>query len=272
MKKTVLPLIVMCVIVLVAFTTGFTGCSKCDHQFGGGSCTTARVCVKCGYSDGKMGHIEVVDEFVAATCLKEGLSRGVHCSRCGYIIEEQRVLSKTGCSSVHGKCAVCNKITDPYDALAYYVKMNDADGVIDSNNQYRIITALDSFLFCIYTDKEAETLEFTLFEYSNAGYSTMTNINVSKSKRYHEVGYIYNYSDGSTTCFTGVINGRTFSEDGDIDEIVVTGELSESEYEWLFERSARDNLHLLLLGVSAMLESEIDIDVDIEDFGFVNYA
>ena len=42
-----------------------------------------------------VGHIEVVDEAVAATCIKEGLTEGKHCSKCNEVLIAQQKIDKT---------------------------------------------------------------------------------------------------------------------------------------------------------------------------------
>ena len=125
-------------------------CSRCDHfeeeviVASGHSyqavvtdptCTedgyTTHTCSACGdtYTDsivGKLGHTEVIDEAVAATCTETGLTEGKHCSVCNEVLVAQTVTNALGHTEVideavaatctetgltEGKhCSVCNEV------------------------------------------------------------------------------------------------------------------------------------------------------------------
>ncbi len=113
------------------------------HSWDDGEITTAPDCLNTGIIIYKctrtgctethtetinaLGHLEEIDEAVAATCTKTGLTAGKHCSVCNATIEPQAVTPKTAhtevideavaatCSETGltaGKhCSVCNAIT-----------------------------------------------------------------------------------------------------------------------------------------------------------------
>jgi hypothetical protein len=65
-----------------------------------------------------LGHTEVIDEAVEATCSSTGLTEGSHCDICGEVIIEQEVIDKLGHSDNDGDdiCDLCNKtitVIDP---------------------------------------------------------------------------------------------------------------------------------------------------------------
>ncbi|MBQ1996183.1 MAG: leucine-rich repeat domain-containing protein, partial [Clostridia bacterium] len=65
-----------------------------------------------------LGHTEVIDEAVEATCSSTGLTKGSHCDICGEVIIEQEVIAKLGHSDNDGDdiCDLCNKtitVIDP---------------------------------------------------------------------------------------------------------------------------------------------------------------
>ena len=57
-------------------------------------------CVNCDYSSyteiPALGHIEVIDESVDATCTTTGLTEGVHCSRCNEVLITQNIIPAFG--------------------------------------------------------------------------------------------------------------------------------------------------------------------------------
>lgn len=62
----------------------------------------------------KKGHSIVTDSAVAATCTETGLTEGKHCSVCGEVIVEQKVVEKTA-----HKTIVINKISATYTEKGY---------------------------------------------------------------------------------------------------------------------------------------------------------
>ena len=51
-----------------------------------------------------LGHNEVADPEIAATCTEDGLTAGSHCAACGEVLEAQEVIPATGHHYVDGKC------------------------------------------------------------------------------------------------------------------------------------------------------------------------
>ena len=62
--------------------------------------TQARTCEVCGKVETQtikaLGHTEVIDKAVAATCTKTGLTEGKHCSVCNAVIKAQETVPATG--------------------------------------------------------------------------------------------------------------------------------------------------------------------------------
>ena len=77
----------------------------------------AYTCANCGNTKAEeipaTGHTEVKDEAVEATCEKDGLTEGSHCSVCGKVLEEQKAVLATGHSWNAGeitKKATCEEV------------------------------------------------------------------------------------------------------------------------------------------------------------------
>lgn len=59
-----------------------------EHNFAAATCTTPKTC-KCGATEGEaLGHTLVTDKGTPATCMKDGLSDGEHCTVCDYVVEQ----------------------------------------------------------------------------------------------------------------------------------------------------------------------------------------
>ena len=59
-----------------------------------------------------LGHKEVKDAAVAATCEKDGLTEGSHCSVCGKVFEEQKIIEATGHTEVKDAAVAPTCTTD----------------------------------------------------------------------------------------------------------------------------------------------------------------
>ena len=130
--------LILIVMSLVLVVLAFTGCEQldmlkdllnpaCQHSGGTATCLDPAVCELCGKSYGEaLGHTEVVDKAVAATCTTAGKTEGKHCSVCNEVTVKQTVVNPLGHTEVvdaavdptcttagktEGKhCSVCNEV------------------------------------------------------------------------------------------------------------------------------------------------------------------
>lgn len=76
--------------------------------------TETLTCTRCDKTQTRtidaLGHHEVIDPAVDATCTKPGLSEGSHCDRCGEVLKEQETVIKPHRDADEdGKCDECGK-------------------------------------------------------------------------------------------------------------------------------------------------------------------
>ena len=103
---------ILCCLTLATIST-LSAC-KCEHEWSEWTTLTAatcetegvmtRSCSKCGEKEQKpvsaLGHIEVTDKAVAATCTATGKTEGKHCSRCNKVFVEQEEVKALGHAEV----------------------------------------------------------------------------------------------------------------------------------------------------------------------------
>ena len=79
---------------------------------------------------GEVSHIHevVIDEAVAATCTRDGVTEGSHCSKCGEVLEEQTVIPAMGHQYAGGTCKRCGDILYIEIDGVRYTKEEDLSG------------------------------------------------------------------------------------------------------------------------------------------------
>ena len=123
MKKSV-KIVLITMLCVLAFTSLFAlSACECKHEWSEwttkkeATCETegekTRSCGKCGESEKQalpaLGHAEVIDEAVEATCTKTGLTEGKHCSRCNAVFVKQEIVKALGHKNKNGICLTCNE-------------------------------------------------------------------------------------------------------------------------------------------------------------------
>ncbi len=131
---------------------GGTSGSSCEHSYD--SVVTAPTCTAAGFTTytcslcgnkktgnkvAALGHTEVIDAAVEATCVETGLTQGAHCSVCGEITTAQEItpvinhnfaepeITKTPtCTEAGEKAGICTScggdVTEVIDALGHDLK------------------------------------------------------------------------------------------------------------------------------------------------------
>ncbi len=96
MKKVTRTLLTIAIVSLLVLAFGACD-ATCEHEWVDADCTTPKTCSKCDETEGEaLGHTEVTDAAVDATCTATGLTEGTHCSECGTVLAEQTVIGALG--------------------------------------------------------------------------------------------------------------------------------------------------------------------------------
>ena len=97
--------------------------ATCQHSFGEWVVTKEATCAKTGKSERTCSlcstteeqtiakttkHTEVIDKAIAATCGKDGLTKGSHCSTCKKALVRQKVIPKTHNHNFKGTSSTCS--------------------------------------------------------------------------------------------------------------------------------------------------------------------
>ena len=123
MKKSAKIALITALCVLAVTSLFALSACACKHEWSEwtiaqeATCETegekTRSCNKCGESEKQalpaLGHAEVIDEAVEATCTKTGLTEGKHCSRCNAVFVKQEIVKALGHKNKNGICLTCNE-------------------------------------------------------------------------------------------------------------------------------------------------------------------
>ena len=96
---------------LTGGTFEVVGTHECKNYFPA-TCTEAAKCILCGKENGEsLGHTEVEDAAVPATCKNTGLTAGKHCSVCDTVTVEQKEVAKVDHvdSDKNNVCDICGQ-------------------------------------------------------------------------------------------------------------------------------------------------------------------
>lgn len=129
-----------------------------------------------------LGHTEVIDIAVDATCTETGLTEGKHCSTCGVVLVTQEVIEVEH-NYVNSICTICGDNTREF-----------AGGTGTENHPYQISTV-----------NHLHNIRF----YPSAHYELINDINFTSYDFYNGGEYWEPIDD-----FTGSFNGNNYSIDG----------------------------------------------------------
>jgi len=135
-----------------------------------------------------LGHDEVTDEAVGATCTEPGLTEGKHCDRCGEVLVPQETVSALGHNFENGACSICatgdpnflsNQIlidrgNDDY-AYRYFGTLADGENL---QKFYRAIDSIATPFYLDYDSNISSDLLIAKVNYHNYGLTTSEAISV----------------------------------------------------------------------------------------------
>ncbi len=104
--------------------TEVTEIAALGHIGGTATCTEKATCTRCNTQYGEaLGHTEVIDQAVAATCTATGLTEGKHCSVCNAVLVRQTEIAALGHTGGTATCtekATCTRCNTQYgEALGH---------------------------------------------------------------------------------------------------------------------------------------------------------
>ena len=147
-------------------------------------------CTRCGGSYTEpiemIAHTEVIDESVAPTCTKTGLTEGKHCSVCGTVLVKQEVVPTIEHNYVGGICTMCGAEREPTKGLVFTLS--------DDGAQYSVWDYTGTATK-VYIPAAYEGLPVTsIGEYAFKGCSSLTSISIPASVTNIESWAFYNCS------------------------------------------------------------------------------
>ena len=90
---------------------------ECPHEWVDADCDTPKTCSVCKKTEGSaLGHTEVIDAAVEATCTSTGLTEGKHCSVCDEVLVAQTEVPVLDHNFSEGTCGVCGAEDPDYVA------------------------------------------------------------------------------------------------------------------------------------------------------------
>ena len=168
---------ILSVEVFTSSNSGQGGGTTHTCVFGDATCTSPATCT-CGETQGTaLGHTEVVDQAVDATCTEIGLTQGKHCSVCGETLVAQQTVATLGHTEPNslGQCDRCS--TQLVDMQAQIDQFKSAVSAVQNatttEQQFSAIkVALQQYNALNDTQKAQVTTEFETLKTEVANYNT----------------------------------------------------------------------------------------------------
>ena len=102
---------------------------ECPHEWVNADCDTPKTCSVCNKTEGSaLGHTEVIDAAVDATCTSTGLTEGKHCSVCDEVLVAQTEVPVLDHNFSEGICVVCGE-EDPNYVAPVEIILSVPEGV-----------------------------------------------------------------------------------------------------------------------------------------------
>ena len=155
---------------------------------------------------GEESHIHevVIDEAVAATCTRDGVTEGSHCSKCCEVLEEQTVIPAMGHQYAGGTCERCGDILYIERDGVRYTKEEDLSGNVTIHvcakpgekisgkvnipakvamgDMAYTVTVIDAYAFADQTELTYVTLPKTITNIGNKAFAGCTTLEGMKFK------------------------------------------------------------------------------------------
>ncbi len=168
---------ILSVEVFTSSNSGQGGGTTHTCVFGDATCTSPATCT-CGETQGTaLGHTEVVDQAVDATCTEIGLTQGKHCSVCGETLVAQQTVATLGHTEPNslGQCDRCSaQLVDMHAQIDQFKSAVSAvQNATTAEQQFSAIkVALQQYNALNDTQKAQVTTEFETLKTEVANYNT----------------------------------------------------------------------------------------------------
>ena len=88
-------------------------------------------------------HSDVIDQYIAPTCIETGLTEGKHCGTCNEVLVKQTVVNYIPHNYVDGACVVCKQTDAALVAHFEFIELDDGTYSVKAKNHFAIPDKID---------------------------------------------------------------------------------------------------------------------------------
>lgn len=203
-----------CTTPKMCWKCGETEGEPLEHEWQEATCTAPKTCSRCGQQEGKAnGHSEVIDVGIKATLSMAGKTQGSHCSVCGEVIIPQEEIP-TKLDALIEEIKADNTLSDGVYSKYYHMSdfASQSDVIIT-----QVITQqakIDELYIAINYTPSTNNLSFSLSRIAEYSYTFLLSIDGGQSANQYSYGY---KSELGESYIFGEINASTISKTQSLD-------------------------------------------------------